>query len=195
MIRSLLIAMPMSFLAALSAHASLITATAFLDYAQEVGPSNPVPSSATGTATVVFDDSTGLLDLTANIEGIFLSDITFPSGPLAFDGIGPFHIHNAPAGANGGVVVPFDDLGFFTETAEGLSIQANGVAFDVGLIPELLAGNLYLNLHTLDYPSGEIRGQLDAVPEATSIWIFGGLALSCGLMGRLRRGWGGVSGW
>ena len=156
------------------AHSVLITASADLDYAQEVAPSNPTPSSATGTATIVFDTVTGSLDLTAEISGISLADVTFPSGPLAFGVAGPFHIHQGAAGANGPIVVPFSAESFFTETAGGLSISATGIGFDPALVAPLLDGDLYLNLHTLDYASGEIRGQL-SVPEpgVTALLSFG----------------------
>lgn len=146
------------------AQSALITASAVLDYAQEVSPSNTTPSTATGTATVIFDTVTGLLDLSAEITGITLSDVTFPTGPLAFDAAGPFHIHQGAAGANGPIVVPFSSASFFSDTATGLAISATGVGFDAALIAPLVAGELYLNLHSLEYASGEIRGQL-AVPE------------------------------
>ena len=160
-----------------AAHSALITAFADLDYAQEISPSNPTPSSASGAAKVVFDTATGLLDLSAAITGIALADITFPSGGLAFGVAGPFHIHQAAVGANGPIVVPFNAQSFFTDTGSGLSISATGVGFDAALVAPLLAGELYLNLHSLDYGSGEIRGQL-AVPEPGV-----GALLSIGLLG------------
>ncbi len=147
-----------------AAHSTLITAFADLDYAQEVAPSNPTPSSATGTARLVFDTTTGLLDLSATITGISLADVTFPGGGLAFGAAGPFHIHQAAVGANGPIVVPFSAQSFFTDTGGGLAISAMGVGFDAALVAPLRAGELYLNLHSLSYGSGEIRGQL-AVPE------------------------------
>ncbi len=143
-----------------AAHSALITAFADLDYAQEVSPSNPTQSSATGTAKVVFDTATGLLDLSATIMGISLADVTFPGGGLAFGAAGPFHIHQAAAGMNGPIVVPFSAESFFSDTTSGLAISAQGVGFDVAVVAPLLAGELYLNLHSLDYASGEIRGQL-----------------------------------
>lgn len=158
------------------ANASIIQATASLDYAQEVTPSNPNPSSATGMAMLTFDTDALTLSLSATIQGIFLQDITFPDGGLSFAGIGPFHIHNAPSGSNGGVVVPFNLEDYFVETMTGLMVQASNVPFDASLIAELAAGNLYLNLHTLDYASGEVRGQLAQV-SAPSTLLFLGIAI------------------
>jgi hypothetical protein len=85
------------------------------------------------------------------------------------------HIHKAPAGANGGVVVwlypsaPPSQLipGSFSGTlGEGTiadaqvvgSLAGTGVA---GLLAEIRAGNTYVNVHTSAFPPGEIRGQID----------------------------------
>ena len=165
------------------AQADLIVATAAMDFGQEVNPVNPAPSSATGYARIEFDTGSNRLSLSATVDGIFLADITFPGGPLAFSGIGPLHIHQAPAGANGGVVVPFPSQSFFSETATGLSIAATDIAFAPDLLEELAAGGLYLNLHTLDYPSGEIRGQLAIVaqvpePGVLSLFLLGLIAFA-----------------
>ncbi len=161
------------FVFAANAQAGIIHATASLDYAQEVSPSNPNPSSATAAATVSFDTSTGLLDLAMSVTGMSVADVTFPGGPLAFGGLGPLHIHQASAGANGPIVVPFSLASFFVDTATGTNVTASAVPFDLALIPALLQGDLYLNLHSVDYGSGEIRGQLAVVPEPGSLALLG----------------------
>ncbi|GAA5218242.1 CHRD domain-containing protein [Corallincola platygyrae] len=163
------------------ANAGLYKAVAYLDYAQEVSPSNPLPSSAMGYASLVFDSDTLTLDMVATIQGIALAGVTFPDGGLAFGVLGPFHIHNAPAGANGGVVVPFNMMSYFTGAVDGLMVQADDIAFDASILTELVAGNLYLNLHTLDYGSGEIRGQLSVVPAPAAVGL-----LALGIFGLMR---------
>jgi hypothetical protein len=174
-----------------AAQAGIIKATASLDYDQEVGPSNPSPSDATGVATLWFDTSTNLVDLVANVVGISLADVTFPGGsPLAFGANGPFHIHDAPAGVNGPIVVPFREEDFFADSADGLTITVDDVPYDGTLSgPELISklrdGGLYLNLHTLDYASGEIRGQLQVPVPASALLVLAGLA---GLALRRRMG-------
>ncbi|MEM7079792.1 MAG: CHRD domain-containing protein [Pseudomonadota bacterium] len=168
-----------------STQATLINATAKLDYAQEVMPSNGTPSNATGVAKLRFDTANNTLDVSASIHGIFVADVTFPVGPFSFAGIGPFHIHNAPAGANGPVVTAIGEAGFFSATASGLAIQAQGLAIDPSIVASLLAGHLYLNLHTLDYASGEIRGQI-SVPEAGTAGLLV-LALVVGVLRARRR--------
>jgi hypothetical protein len=61
------------------------------------------------------------------------------------------HIHQAPAGVNGNVIVPFTLVG---QGASGSAVLTQGQADD------LLAGNLYANVHSPTFPGGEIRGQL-----------------------------------
>ncbi|HEX5112172.1 MAG TPA: CHRD domain-containing protein [Saprospiraceae bacterium] len=70
------------------------------------------------------------------------------------------HIHNAPAGTNGGVI--FDLVPF----VNGNVIEGDWQP-DSAQLAELKAGNLYVNVHTADNPSGEIRGQITLLPGLT----------------------------
>ncbi len=84
------------------------------------------------------------------------------------------HIHLAPAGSNGGVVVwlypsapPAVMLPGTTNgvLAEGVITAANlrGTLLNQplsALIDAMSAGNAYVNVHTMIYPGGEIRGQI-----------------------------------
>jgi len=70
------------------------------------------------------------------------------------------HIHNAPAGTNGGVIfnlVPF---------VNGNTIEGDWQP-DSAQLAELKAGNLYVNVHTANNSSGEIRGQITLLPGIT----------------------------
>jgi hypothetical protein len=84
------------------------------------------------------------------------------------------HIHNAPAGANGPVVawlypdgppaqlIPGRTGGVLatgTITADDLVGPMAGKSLSI-LIDELRAGNAYVNVHTSQFPPGEIRGQI-----------------------------------
>ena len=84
------------------------------------------------------------------------------------------HIHLAPAGVNGPVVVwlypssppavliPGRFSGVLAEgtiTADDLVGPLAGQPLS-SLIDEITAGNAYVNVHTSQYPGGEIRGQI-----------------------------------
>ena len=89
------------------------------------------------------------------------------------------HIHMAAPGVNGGIVTwlypPAPPLQLIPGRTHGL--LAAGVIRDAnvinalagqglaGLVAQLRAGNTYVNVHTTQFPGGEIRGQLpgDAV--------------------------------
>lgn len=104
------------------------------------------PRETAGSATA---------DLTVNVATGAVS------GTMTVTGITPTaaHIHDAFAGANGPVLIPLDqdagDPGLFTVPADAM--------LDTAGVDDLLAGGLYLNVHTVAAPAGEIRGQI--LPE------------------------------
>ncbi len=86
------------------------------------------------------------------------------------------HIHLAPAGVNGGVVawlypdsappqlIPGRTNGIL---AEGIITSADLVGALAGqslqdLVDQMTAGQTYVNVHTTQFPGGEIRGQISA---------------------------------
>lgn len=179
-----------------ASHATRITFDATMNGAQEVPPN---VSTATGAARVIFDTTNNTIDVHISFTEIKVADIDFPNaGPLAglaFGNFGPLHIHAAGVGVNGPIVVPFPNQAYYTDTAAGFDFNVTDVSFssvDPGvsdLVTPLLAGDLYLNLHTLrgdpfQFAGGEIRGQLARVPEPGSALILGAGLL---VLGRLRR--------
>lgn len=86
------------------------------------------------------------------------------------------HLHMAPAGQNGGVVVWLYPAGpppqlipgrFQGVLAEGEITEADLVGALAGqpltaLIDAMAAGNVYANVHTVANPGGEVRGQVRA---------------------------------
>ena len=64
------------------------------------------------------------------------------------------HIHEAPAGANGPIVVPL------AKTAENTWSIPPGTTLTPAQYESFKAGNLYFNIHSEAYKGGEIRGQI-----------------------------------
>ena len=64
------------------------------------------------------------------------------------------HIHEAPAGSNGPVIVPLKQISerAFTATDNARLTEAQYAAYK--------AGNLYVNVHSEKYPGGEVRSQI-----------------------------------
>ncbi|MFO7857068.1 MAG: CHRD domain-containing protein [Paracoccaceae bacterium] len=136
---------------------------AFLDGAQEVPP---VTTSATGFALLGLVDTQDRLSLEMTVEGIVIDDVL---------GI---HIHAAPAGANGSIAFSVYGAGIgttdpdtvVTPAAGGFSLVSEWGPGDDSFasladnLGALRSEGLYLNVHTLEFNAGEIRGQIEAVP-------------------------------
>ncbi len=104
---------------------------------------NPaVTSDATGTGVFLLTDEG--LKFSITVEGLEITNA---------------HIHNSAIGANGGVarsiLADFED-----NTASGIWTSSDAAPLTDELIKDLLAGNLYVNIHTAANPGGEIRGQI-----------------------------------
>ena len=97
----------------------------------------PVSSPATGGCMGQLDSAAGTLSLTCTHN---VADPTV------------LHVHRARAGENGPVVFDLGD--------PQSPVHAVWTGMTPGDIADLLAGNLYLNIHTGGRPAGEIRGQL-----------------------------------
>ena len=81
------------------------------------------------------------------------------------------HIYKAPAGQNGGVVFAFSAATTFSAVvnAESLQEQSSSLTWPE-FLESLLAGELYVNVHSPANPGGEIRGQ---IPLQTTFEHFG----------------------
>jgi hypothetical protein len=122
------------FLLAGTASAATTEFTVILTGAQEVPP---VTTKAGGSGALQYDDTTKELTGTLTLGG--LADATAA------------HIHEAACGESGDAVVTL------TPDAKKLTIDAT---LDAATETALLAGNLYVNVHTTANPNGELRGQI-----------------------------------
>ncbi len=137
-----------------------------LDGGQEV-PAND--SDAFGIATIAFDDVAKTLDVDIFTDGIAFDDLR-PAGPNGT----PIHIHLAPPGATGAIVIDLGLHASFFDLGDGLlgfSAADIPIGGPQGAVPAsdpvtneqaLFDGNLYINIHTDRFPGGEIRGQIPA---------------------------------
>lgn len=105
-----------------------------LDGLQQVPPVN---TTGVGTGYASFDVMTRELTLHVDFYGMI--------GPETLA-----HIHLAPSGVNGPIIIPLP-LG---SPIDGVFFLSNSE------VTALLAGNLYVNLHSTEFPAGEIRGQI-----------------------------------
>ena len=112
-----------------------VTFLATINGASEV-PANA--STATGTATAVFNKDTKILTLTVNFSGVTATNA---------------HIHKEVVGVSGGVVFPIPSP--FTSP-----LSLTTIALTTTQEADLNANLYYVNLHSAAFPAGEIRGQL-----------------------------------
>jgi hypothetical protein len=175
--------------------AATILWSAALDGSQEIPPN---PSTATGFATVEFDDLTNILSLQLDWQG--LTDTGIQA-----------HIHCCVTAPPGNVGIALDlwlagdarpstgsysasyDLNL-TNPFRATFVAANG-GTALGAFAALQAamdaaeGRAYFNIHTLQFPGGEIRGNVApaAVPEpaSTATMLIGVAALA--LLRRITR--------
>jgi len=147
------------------------------------------PSSAASggvLGSMLYDDVSNMLSLD------FGYGSAFGFNDLESDWNGGIHIHGdgtttaqfPDPNTNAGVTVNLGPL----HTSSGL--RSGRVVGNVTLSDTqetwLLDNQLYLNIHTNDHPPGEIRGQLVAVPEPTTLGLISMLGLSlCALRRRL----------
>jgi hypothetical protein len=103
---------------------------------------NPGDPDGVGRAVVFINDDTNTICVATQFTGIDM--------PLT-----GYHIHIAPPGSPGPIVVPFD-----TPTSQN-SYQCRVVANEA-LLDNIAANphQYYINLHNAPFPGGAIRGQL-----------------------------------
>jgi hypothetical protein len=121
--------------AALLVVASAADVKVTLSGSQEVPP---VTTTASGSGTITVGDDKSI------------------SGNVTTSGIAATaaHIHQGPAGENGGVIIPLTKAG-----DNGWSVPA-GTKLTDAQYAAFKAGNLYVNVHSDAHKGGEIRGQL-----------------------------------
>jgi hypothetical protein len=127
---------------------------------QEVPPNN---TNAAGSAQLLYNDAANTFNIDVQVFGIALNQIT------------GFHIHNAPVGVNGPIVIALDALGGqWQANGQGIRLTMNNVSIG-NFEAQLFSANLYFNLHTNSFPGGQIRGQIIPAPASLALLAAGGL--------------------
>lgn len=98
----------------------------------------PVTTSASGTGSIMVGPD-GSVSGSVTTSGV---DATMA------------HIHEAPMGQNGPVIVPF------AKTSDNVWSVPAGAKLTAAQLQSLKSGNLYINVHSAANKGGEIRGQL-----------------------------------
>jgi hypothetical protein len=129
----------------------------------------PVTTTATGFGEFVLNDPMTALSFNVTYAGLI-------GGPV----VGA-HFHVAPPGVAGPIVrdVGSEGGGSPNGSFAGIWQSTDAQPLSPQLVNSLLSNNIYFNVHTAQFPAGEIRGQLiaapgqvSAIPEPSSLLLF-----------------------
>ncbi len=133
---------------ALAGRAQVVQFNATLNAAQETTGST---STATGSAIMLYDVSANTFDLIVTVNN-FANAITAS------------HIHEGAIGVAGSVVTGLGGESAYARNGNTLTAVFKGVTH-LGTKLTLLQNGAYYNIHSAQFPGGEIRGQLIAQPK------------------------------
>lgn len=159
--------------------ANAATFAAQLSGDQEV-PAVESPASGAAQLSLVEDGSGNpVVAYSITVTGVDYGPLfgQAPLTPGTEDDVTLTHIHQADRGVNGPVIfdIPGDDDLTVTFNADG-SATLTGVletselagTDGEGLVNALVDGGLYFNIHTNQFPGGELRGQIGLQPNTTT---------------------------
>jgi hypothetical protein len=166
----------------LSAQADLIKfqlSPAGTDAGVGLSPSNTVPPATGSTGSggaiasgIAFDpDSRTLFIAVGYGSAAGFTDLTAPEATS--------HIHFGGPGTNGNVQIDLHSIHYPATNPASGGVFVGSVLVDSNDVPNLLAGLLYLDIHTSNYFSGELRGQLIAMSGAPLVVCPSPAVLDC----------------
>jgi hypothetical protein len=120
-------------------HGGRVLSATLTGTAEAPGPGD---TDGSGTALVVINPGQGELCFMISVSGI-----TLPASAA--------HIHEAPVGVPGPVVVPLAPPGADGTVRDCVDVDRDEL-LEIMLEPE----EYYVNVHTTDFPAGAVRGQL-----------------------------------
>jgi hypothetical protein len=140
------------FFFALTARAQIRYLKGTLSAAQEVPPTI---SGGGGVVIVKYNMATRVLEHYGNYRGLT-------------DTITNQHIHTAPPGVAGPVTFQLTSSG---GTVGTLTLPTGSQVLTPAQEADLLAGNMYTNVHTRTYPGGELRAQLTLTTDGQTVQL------------------------
>jgi hypothetical protein len=150
----------------------------------------PVNSAATGSAILVLNEDENRLDIDIQFAGLDLDGNQTPDSDD--DNVTVAHIHRAPAGSNGPVVFGFigpnnDENGDLVidpvagRIVSGWDLNEGNETTLAEELPNLFEGDLYVNIHSVEFPNGEIRGQISVIPIPATLPLFAAALAALGV--------------
>ena len=178
-----------------ASYAVPMTFVANLTQANEVPPTG---SPATGLATVILDPTAQTIQINATFSGLTSNDVMahihccLASPFLAGVNVGVATTVPAfpgfPLGVTSGTYssVVFDLTQPTIYNPAFITLQGGTIPLaEAALIGGIENGMTYLNIHTVNFGGGEIRGQLFPTPEPNSLVLVGSAALGSFVLVRL----------
>lgn len=129
---------------AATTRAQVIELRATINAAQETPTASTSP--ATGSAIMLYDVAANTFDLIVSISN--LTNTATGS-----------HIHEGVAGVAGGVVTNLGGEAVYTRSGTTLTATFRGLTHGGDKL-KLIQGGAYFNIHSAQFPGGEVRGQL-----------------------------------